>query len=108
MLDLPAIARLEEERIAVGVARVSDEAVPFAGGMMCFAGVGTWASQAYGVGMNGPVDAAEVDAMIDFYESRGCEPRVEVSAYAHQTLLDALAARSFVLREFASVLVRDL
>ena len=51
-------ARMEEARQAHSVAAISDLAEPIGGGLMCFAGAGSFANQAMGVGMDGPVDAA--------------------------------------------------
>lgn len=81
---------------------------PFAGGVMGFHEPGSWQNQACGVGLDGPVDDAEIDAMVEFYVSRGVEPRVELSPFADQTLIAALAARKFVIREFEHVLAREL
>jgi GNAT superfamily N-acetyltransferase len=75
---------------------------------MCFAGAGSRANQAMGLGMNGPVDGAELDRLIAFYESRGVEPRIEVCPLADDSLVRGLADREFVVREFEHVLVREL
>lgn len=102
------VARLEEARQSRGVAAVADEAIEIGGGLACFAGVGSWANQAMGVGMQGPVDPDEIDRMIEFYESRGVEPRIEVCPLCDPTLTDGLAERGFVVRAFENVLVFDL
>lgn len=102
------IAALEERRQAectVAAALVSE---PIAGGFMSVSGAGSWTNQACGLGLAGPVEAAEVDRLIEFYASRGIEPKIEVSAFADETLLAGLAARGFVLREFEAVLARPL
>ena len=107
-MDLAEIAQLAEARQARSVAVLADEAEPIAGGIMCFAGVGSWANQAMGLGMNGPVEPAEIDRLVRFYESRGVEPKIELCPFAHETLVRGLAERSFVLREFENVLALDL
>lgn len=107
-LDIAEIARLEETRIATGVASVADEAHPVAGGKLCFAGAGSWANQALGLGMHGPVSDAELDELVDFYTSRSSEPTVNLCAYAHQSLVAGLARRQFVVREFETLLAYDL
>jgi len=106
--DFAGIARMEEARQVRGIAAVADVSEEIAGGSMCFAGAGSWANQATGLGMSGPVDAAQSDRLIDFYQSRGVEPRIEVCPHAHESLIRGLADRSFVVREFKNVLVRDL
>jgi GNAT superfamily N-acetyltransferase len=46
--------------------------------------------------------------LIEFYESRGVEPRLELCPHAHESLVRGVAARGFVVREFKNVLARDL
>src|SRR5437870_968502 len=60
-LDIHEVARMEESRQAHSVAAISDLAEPIGGGLMCFAGAGSFANQAMGVGMDRPVDASEID-----------------------------------------------
>ncbi len=81
---------------------------PFAGGVMGFHEPGSWQNQACGVGLDGSVTNEEIAAMVEFYVSRGVEPRVELSPFADQTLIAGLAARKFVVREFEHVLAREL
>ncbi|PRQ04345.1 hypothetical protein ENSA5_08540 [Enhygromyxa salina] len=102
------IAKLEEPRQAKILADSTPTVRPFAGGVMGFHEPGSWQNQACGVGLEGPVSDDEIDAMIDFYESRGVEARVELSPFAHETLVAGLAARGFVVREFENVLAREL
>jgi GNAT superfamily N-acetyltransferase len=108
MLDLADIAKLEERRQAEMLAAVAPLVRPFAGGLMGFHEPGSWQNQASGVGLDGPVEDAEIDAMIEFYVSRGVEPRVELSPFADPSLIAGLGARSFVVREFEHVLAREL
>jgi GNAT superfamily N-acetyltransferase len=107
-LDAAEIARLDEARQSHGVSRVADVAEPLAGGFLCFAGPGSWANQAFGLGMIRPVDDAAIDRIVDFYASRGVEPRIELCPHAHDSLVHGLARRGFVVREFKNVLARDL
>ncbi|HEV7280645.1 MAG TPA: GNAT family N-acetyltransferase [Pirellulaceae bacterium] len=107
-LDVAEFARMEERRQAAGVSCVADEWEEIAGGRICFAGVGSWANQAMGLGMEGPVAEADLDRLVDFFESRGVEPRIEVCPLAHPSLVEGLAARRFLLREFETVLAFDL
>src|SRR5690606_55780 len=107
-VDILRIARLEERRQALGVASIADEAEPLSTGMMCFSGPGSWSNQAMGLGMEGPVSAAELDRLIEFYEARGVEPRLELCPLADETLVRGLADRGFVVRDFDDVHVRAL
>ena len=103
-----AIARLEERRQAVATAEIANESEELAGGTLCYVGPGSWANQAAGLGLDGPVSDAELDRFVAFYESRGTEPRIEVASVADESLHAGLAARGFVIREWEHVLVRPL
>src|SRR5690606_7687062 len=72
------IARLEEAHQARGVADAAGYAEPIGGGLMCFGGEGSWASQACNLGLDGPVSGEDLDRLCHFYTSRGVEPRVEL------------------------------
>ena len=102
------IAQLEEHRQARMLADVTPLVRPFAGGVMGFHEPGSWQNQACGVGLAGPVGADEIAELIEFYETRGVEPRVELSPFADETLIAGLAERGFVIREFEQVLAREL
>lgn len=108
MLDLADIAKLEERRQADMLAAVTPLVRPFAGGVMGFHEVGSWQNQACGVGLDGVVADDDVEAMVEFYVSRGVEPRVELSPFADPSLIAALGKRGFVIREFEHVLAREL
>src|SRR5690606_19368448 len=95
---LAEIAWLEERRQARMLADVAPLVRPFAGGVMAFHEPGSWQNQATGVGLAGPVDAAEIAELIEFYESRGVEPRIELSPFADETLIAGLGERGFVVR----------
>ena len=114
------IARLEEARQADGTAEMilhgkqhdpdcaAYEAERIADGWMTFAAKGSWANQACSLGLAGEVTNTDLDRLVQFYTSRGVEPRIEVCTFAHESLLVGLAARGFVLREFENVLARPL
>ena len=107
-LSFADIARLEERRAAIGTKEIAREAQPFAGGVMCYDHPGAWANQAMAVGLDGSVSEREVDRMVTFYESRGVEPRLELTPFADETLVNALARRRFELRGFENVLAREI
>lgn len=115
----PEIARLEETRQAEGTAEMvrigrdtgetPDAAVePVGGGWMCFAGKGSWANQAAGLGLDGVVTDVDLDRLVEFYVTRGVEPKIEVAACVDPSLIDGLGARGFRVLEFENVLVRRL
>ncbi len=102
------IARIESKRQALHTSDVATESEEIAGGTMCFAGPGSWANQASGLGLSGPVPDADLDRLVRFYVDRGFEPRIEVCALADDTLVNGLASRGFTLRGFENVLARSL
>ncbi len=108
MRTFQEIARQEEHRQASGIALIAGEAEPLAGGFLCYTAPGSWSNQGFGLAMDGPVTQAQLDRVVDFYTERGCPARLEVSPYAHPTLLAGLAARGFSLQSFEHVLCRPL
>lgn len=102
------IAQLEERRQAECTADAAATSEPVAGGIMSVSEVGSWTNQACGLGLSGPVSGDEIDRLVRFYESRGIEPKLELSPFADESLIAGLAARGFVLREFEAVLARPL
>ncbi|QDU45964.1 Acetyltransferase (GNAT) family protein [Symmachiella dynata] len=102
------IAILEETRQAEGTAEIASESEHIAGGWMAFAGMGSWANQACGIGMAGPVSDDDLDRLVDFYVQRGVEPRLEVCPFVDETLITGLAKRGFELREFENVMFRTV
>lgn len=83
-------------------------ALPVAGGCAAFLGPDVAPSRAAGLGMNGPVAASDVDALEDFYRSRGMPVRILVSPFADPSLFEALGAHGFRLIELDTMLVRSI
>ncbi|HLE57359.1 MAG TPA: GNAT family N-acetyltransferase [Rhodothermia bacterium] len=103
-----SIARLEEARQAEMTVEAALLSEPIAGGWMSYGGKGSWMNQAVGLGLKGPVDPSDVDRLIDFYASRGIQPKVELCPFADPTLVTALSDRGFRIREFENVMARSL
>ena len=85
-----------------------DVAQDFAGGVMCFLEPGSYDNMACNAGLAGPVPEADIERFIRFYESRGVEPRIELTFYADESFLLALGARGFTVREMVHVLARPI
>lgn len=83
-------------------------ALSVAGGSAAFFAPNMSISRAAGLGMRGPVEAADVEALEDFYRSRGTEARILVSPFAHASLLEHLGARGFRLVALDTILVLHL
>ncbi|HEV8606515.1 MAG TPA: GNAT family N-acetyltransferase [Tepidisphaeraceae bacterium] len=108
LLNISELAILEESRQARAVAAVADVVEPLAGGLLSFSGPGSYSNQAVGLGMTAPVTGPELDQLCAFYESRGFQPQIELCPYAHESLIRGLAVRNFVIKDFETVLARDM
>ena len=84
------------------------ELLPVAGGCAAYLGGNVSPSRAIGLGMNGPVSVADVEAVEDFYRARRMPARILVSPFADPSLFEQLGARGFQLVELDSMLVRTV
>jgi len=78
-----------------------------AGGVAVFAGVDSPITQAIGVGLHGPVNGAEVDALGDFFHSRRAPAAIELCPLVDISLYEKFAARNYHLLELTDVLILD-
>lgn len=102
------IARMEEARQARAMTEIAPVNEPVMGGVMSFLEPGSWANQACGVGLAGPVSDDEIVRFVAFYVTRGVEPRVELSQFADLSLITGLGRRGFDVRQFETVLARAI
>ena len=79
-----------------------------AGGWAIFAGVGSPITKAEGLGMNGPVAEADLEAVEAFFDERGATTSVTVCPYADPSLLAVLKGRGYRLEELENVFVRPM
>ncbi|MGH7242268.1 MAG: GNAT family N-acetyltransferase [Phycisphaerales bacterium] len=108
-MEIRDLALLEESRLVVGMAEISDHTLPIkSGGVACRATPGWWNNVAVGLGMNGPVAREELEEMAAWYESAGIEPRVEVCPLADMSLLKECESLRFAARNFDNVLYREI
>lgn len=108
MLIPSEIAGMEEARQARAMTEVVPHFERIMGGVMSFLEPGSWANQACGVGLAGPVTDDEIDRFVAYYESRGVEPRAELAQFADPSLIAGLGRRGFDLRQFETVLARPI
>jgi GNAT superfamily N-acetyltransferase len=106
--DFAALARSVERGQAAAMVELSAEAEPVEDGWMTFGGLGAFVNRACGLGLSGPASKEAARDVVDFFVSRGVEPRVELCSYVHPSLLRALGKAGFELLEFESVLYRRL
>ncbi|MBZ5624064.1 MAG: hypothetical protein LAQ69_36000 [Acidobacteriia bacterium] len=78
------------------------------GGCAIFVGADSPLTQAVGLGLNGPVREAEIEAIEAFFRSRGAKVTVDLCPLADPGLLQALAGRGYRATEFNNVLVKRL
>ena len=95
-----AHARMNADSIAA--------AEPFAGGWAIFGGVDSPLTQAFALGLDGPVSEDEIERMEEFFHSRGASADVELCPYTDSSLVQIFKDRSYTLLEFSNVLVRKL
>ncbi|MBI1749846.1 MAG: N-acetyltransferase [Acidobacteria bacterium] len=116
--DLGLAQRLEGVDAAGGAASATAEAqlrplsgatsLTIAGGQAMFVGVGSPITQAFALGLHGPMSDMEMDALEDFFRSRGSGVFIEVCPLADVTLTEHLNRRGYRAIEFSNVLVRQL
>lgn len=78
------------------------------GGYAIFVGVNSMLTHAVGMGLDGPVLAAELERVEDFFRSRGAGVNIDLCPYVHPTLLELVRRRGYCLVEFNNVLVYSL
>jgi len=65
-------------------------------------------SQAVGIGLNGPVDQAQILQIETFFRARGAKTTIDVCPLADPTLAGKLTDRGYRVTEFNNVLVKRL
>ncbi|QEH32016.1 hypothetical protein OJF2_04850 [Aquisphaera giovannonii] len=78
------------------------------GGHAAFLGVGSFLSQAQGLGLDGPVGEAEIERLERFFHDRGTPVQVEVATLAESSFLTALSLRGYTIADQSHSLVRPL
>ncbi|MDP9333023.1 MAG: GNAT family N-acetyltransferase [Actinomycetota bacterium] len=64
-----------------------------AGGRLVYLGPGMFVNRAFGVGIDRPATATDVDMIVEFFAARDCVAEIELCPYAH----DAVRARAVEL-----------
>ncbi len=78
------------------------------GGCALFTGVDSPVTQAIGLGREGPVSAADLDAVEHFFAERGAVARINLFPFAHPSLVEELGRRCYRVEEFENALARPL
>jgi GNAT superfamily N-acetyltransferase len=82
--------------------------LPVAGGYAGFGGVDSPVTQAFGLGLDGPVTEADMAAMEEFYRTHGAPVNIETCPLADPSLLKLLNEREYRPFEYSNVFVREL
>ena len=116
--DLALARRLETTDALAGVefarawARLNsfagDVFLPVAGGYAGFGGIDSPLTQAFGLGLNGPVTEADMAAMEEFFRAHGSAVNIETCPLADPSLPKLLNERGYHPIEYSNVFVREL
>lgn len=82
--------------------------LPVAGGHASFGGVDSPVTQAFGLGLNGPVTEADMEAMEAFYRLHGSAVNIETCPLADPSLLNLMNERGYRPIEYSNVFAREL
>ncbi len=82
--------------------------IEVAGAYAMFDGVGSPLTQTFGLGVFGPVSAAEFDQIEDFFQSRGADVFHEVCPLADSSVFTAFNERGYRPIEFSNVVYRPI
>ncbi|HLH38807.1 MAG TPA: hypothetical protein VKX39_06640 [Bryobacteraceae bacterium] len=103
MFSDTALARRIERGESLNAAGCG-ESIAVAGGFAAFSGVGSPLTHAIGLGLNGPISAAEFDCLERFYRSRGASINVDFCPLADPSMLKLLGDRAYRIVECNNVL----
>jgi GNAT superfamily N-acetyltransferase len=79
-----------------------------AGGFAIYAGGGSPANRAVGLGLHGPITQADLDLVHEFYGRLHAAPRLDLCPLADPSLLNLLNQNGYRLEHFFNVLARPL
>src|SRR6476659_7277618 len=82
--------------------------LPVAGGHAGFGGLDSPVTQAFGLGLDGPVTEADMTAMEEFYRAHGAPVNIETCPLADPSLLKLLNERGYRPIEYSNVFVREI
>ncbi|MEK6285859.1 MAG: GNAT family N-acetyltransferase [Acidobacteriota bacterium] len=82
--------------------------LPVGGGHAAFGGIDSPVTQAFGLGLNGPVTDADMAGMEEFYQTHGSAVNIETCSLADPSLLKLLNERGYSPIEYSNVFTREL
>ena len=102
------ISERDSRRLALVLRDIGGDGAPIDSGWMSCDVLGSWATFGVGLGMDGPVDGAALDGLVEFYRSRDRQPRIKVTPHQHPSLAQGLSDRGFIVFEQETVLAHSL
>jgi GNAT superfamily N-acetyltransferase len=87
---------------------IGADMLEIAGGHAVFAGLGSPVGRAIGMGLDGPVTAAQLDEVEQFYRAHHAPSQVDITPVTHGALLELLKARGYAMAELNNVMARRL
>ncbi len=79
-----------------------------AGAALCFAGPDSPFNEAKGLGIDAPVNDADVGRIIEFYHSRGARASIVLAPIVANNIASTLIRHGFIVEEHENVLAADL
>jgi GNAT superfamily N-acetyltransferase len=87
---------------------IGAECMEMAGGHAVFAGLNSPVGRAIGLGLDGPVTAAQLDEVEEFYKRHNAPSQVDITPVTHGSLLELLKTRGYAMTELNNVMARKL
>jgi hypothetical protein len=109
--DLALARRCEAAEAATGralSAASTVETLEIGGGVAVFAGAGSPITHALGIGVNGPMSAADFDSLEEFFSQRGSESLIYLCPMADPTVLEQISQRHYRIVEFNNLMIKQL
>jgi len=100
-LAIAAVLQQTKPQINAGVLEIGD-------GHAVFAGKDSPVGRTIGFGFQGPVTAADIDAVEGFYRSKGVPAQFDVTPLQHESLGAMLHERGYSMLELNNVMARSL
>jgi len=114
LVDLSLAQRLELttarscKKCADSIREIPTSTLEIAGGIAIFTGLESPTTQAFGIGLGGPVSESDLDQLEDFFFSRGAPVTLELCPFIDGSFMELLKRRPYRLEEFTNVLYREL
>lgn len=102
------IAAVDARRMALVMRELGGGGEPINSGWMVYDRPDSWANYAAGLGLDGPVTSAEIQRLVDFYDSYGVDAHIQTTPYQDPSLFSALGKHGFVTDDFTVMFVHDL